>query len=160
MSSVVFEDDPSPSLRRNLSYPDNQENFRKFTASPASQVGLQGDSGIAFWHKDLLLTSVVSMTKKLMPIPASPSHPSKPINKKRDFWSGFFCSCWDSRDPHGRDEWGIQGKISCIDLAVCRRIYRALEYLYSVELIQDIHPEMVSQPCRYLKLLLYLPVLP
>jgi len=40
MSSVVFEDDPSPSLRRNLSYPDNQENFRKFTASPASQVGL------------------------------------------------------------------------------------------------------------------------
>lgn len=50
MGSALFEDDPGPSLRRNLSYPDDQENFRKFTASPDSHVGLEGDSRITFWH--------------------------------------------------------------------------------------------------------------
>lgn len=64
MRTVLFEDDPSPSLKRNLSYPNDQENCTKFTASPASSVGLQDNSETAFWHWDLPLTSVVSMTEK------------------------------------------------------------------------------------------------
>lgn len=104
MRTVLFEDDPSPSLKRNLSYPNDQENCTKFTASPASSVGLQDSSETAFWHWDLPLTSVVSMTEK--PKSTFPSLQILLIGKII-LGQGFFCSCWDSGDLHGRDEWGI-----------------------------------------------------
>lgn len=104
MSSALFEEDPSPFLRRNLSYLDDQDSLRKFTASPASYVGLHGNFKTAFWHWDLPLTSVVIMTEKLK----STFHPSSLQNLligRRIFGQIFFfffflsSSCWDSWDP-------------------------------------------------------------
>lgn len=61
--------------------------FYKFTASPASPVGLQDNSETAFWHWDLPLTSVVSMTEEV-----KSTLPSLQILLigKRIFGQGFF----------------------------------------------------------------------